>query len=636
MTNTESDVIRVNRFLVLPLAAVLLAGCEGDDGNTGPAGPTGATGAPGADGADGADATQTSISLTFLARARNPASTFDESAAEIVSFDPTSQQLFVVNAESGDVDVFDLSDPAAPAFSSSLDVRTDVAAARMDVAAAGDLGAANSVDVDTANGIVAVAIEADTKQDPGYVAFYQTDGTFLSAVQVGALPDMLTFTPDASAVIVANEGEPSGDYQTDPEGSVSIIDVSGGAAMLMDANVSTADFTAFNAMPPADVRIFGPGATVAQDLEPEYIAVDPDGTVAYVALQENNALATVDIATATVTAVTSLGTKNHRLPGNGLDGSNRDDAINIRNWPLFGMYMPDAIAAYDVAGTTYVVTANEGDAREYFDDSITDEATCLAGGGFDFDADDGCLVFIDEVRIEDFFDAGSVYGGATIDLPQADVLLLPDGNADGAITVDDLNSDATIGRLKVSIASGETTGCDISSALNLGTCTFTELHSYGARSFSIFDVDTGTLVFDSGDDFERITAERLGSDFNSTNDENDSGEDRSDDKGPEPEAVALGVIGGKTYAFIGLERVGGIMVYDVTVPEQSEFVQYINPRDFGVADVENPLGVVDLGPESIEFVSASDSPSGQPLILVGNEVSGTINVFQVNVLNTGG
>lgn len=620
-------------YVALPLAALLLAGCGGDDGAPGATGPAGTAGAQ---GPAGADATQTSISLTFLARTLNPAAQFDESAAEIVSFDPATARLFVVNAQSGDIDVFDLTDPSAPAFDSSLDVDTDVAAARDDVAAAGDLGAANSVDVDTANGVVAVAIEADTKQDPGYVAFYQTDGTFLSAVRVGALPDMLTFTPDASAVIVANEGEPSGDYTNDPEGSVSIIDVSGGAAMVMDANVSTADFTAFNgAAAPEGVRVFGPGATVAQDLEPEYVAVDPDGTTAYVALQENNALATVDIATATVTAVTALGQKNHRLPGNGLDGSNRDDAINIRNWPLFGMYMPDSIAAYDVAGSTYVVTANEGDAREYFDESITDEATCLAGGGFDFDAGDGCLVFIDEVRIEDFFDAGSVYFGATIDLPEADILLLPDGNSDGAITVDDLNSDATIGRLKVSIASGETAGCDISSALDLPNCTFTELHSYGARSFSIFNVDTGTLVFDSGDDFERITAERLGSDFNSTNDENDSGENRSDDKGPEPEAIALGVIGGKTYAFIGLERVGGIMVYDVTVPEQAEFVQYINPRDFSVADVTDPLGVVDLGPESIEFVSAEDSPSGQPLILVGNEVSGTINVFQVNVLATG-
>ena len=622
-----------SKLVALPVAALLLAACEGDDGSTGATGPAGPTGAT---GAAGADATQTSISVGFLARTRNPASGFDESAAEIVSFDPTTDQLFVVNAESGGVDVYDLADPSAPAFSVALDVAADVAAARDDVAAAGDLGAANSVDVDVASATLAVAIEADTKQDPGYIAFYATDGTFQSAVQVGALPDMVTFTPDGSTVLVANEGEPNGAYDVDPEGSVSVIDVSGGAALLMDANVSTADFTAFNgAAAPADVRVFGPGATVAQDLEPEYIAVDPSGMTAYVALQENNALATVDIATATVTAVTSLGTKNHRLPGNGLDGSNRDDAINIRNWPLFGMYMPDAIAAYDVAGSTYVVTANEGDAREYFDESITDEATCLAGGGFDFDAEKGCLVFIDEVRIEDFFDAGSVYGGATIDLPQADVLLLPDGNADGAITVDDLNSDATIGRLKVSIASGETAGCDISSALNLGTCTFTELHSYGARSFSIFNVDTGTLVFDSGDDFERITAERLGSDFNSTNDENDSGENRSDDKGPEPEAVALGVIGGKTYAFIGLERVGGIMVYDVTVPEQSEFVQYVNPRDFSATDVEDPANGVDLGPESIEFVAAADSPNGNPLLLVGNEVSGTINVFEITVLNTG-
>ncbi|MEE4301301.1 MAG: choice-of-anchor I family protein [Pseudomonadales bacterium] len=616
-------------YVALPLAALLLAGCEGDDGAPGAAGPAGPAGAQGPAGAAGADATQTSISLTFLARARNPASGFDESAAEIVSFDPATSRLFVVNAESGDIDVFDLTDPAAPVFDSTLDVDTDVAAARADVAAPGDLGAANSVDVDTANGVLAVAIEADPSQEPGYVAFYQTDGTFLSAVQVGALPDMLTFTPDASAVVVANEGEPSGDYQTDPEGSVSIIDVSGGAAMLMDANVATADFTAFNGAVPDGVRVFGPGATAAQDFEPEYVAVSADSTTAYVALQENNAVAVVDITTATVTDVIALGVKDHRLPGNELDAADDDGAINIRNWPIFGMYLPDAIAAYEVAGSTYIVTANEGDAREYFDETVPDQATCDAQGGFDFDAGDGCLVFIDEFDIEDLLATG-----ATINLSQADIGgFLFDADGDGDVDADDLATDASLGRYAVTTTTA--TGCDITDGADIGNCTFDRLHGYGARSFSIFDATTRQLVFDSGSDFERITAQRLGEDFNSDNDENGSGDSRSDAKGPEPEAVALGVIGGKTYAFIGLERVGGIMVYDVTVPEQSSFVQYVNPRDFSVADVENPLGVVDLGPESIEFVPAADSPSGEALILVGNEVSGTINVFQVNVLNTG-
>ena len=605
-----------------------------DDGSPGPTGPAGPAGDP------GTDATQSSISLSFVSRARNPASTFDESAAEIVSFDPGTDQLFVVNAESGDVDVFDLADPSAPAFSSTLDVDADVAGARADVASAADLGAANSVDVDVASATLAVAIEADAVGEEGYVAFYQTDGTFLSAVQVGFLPDMLTFTPDGSTVVVANEGEPSGDYQTDPDGSVSIIDVSGGAGMLMDANVATADFTAFNGAVPDGVRVFGPNADAAADFEPEYVALNGDGTTAYVALQENNAIAIVDIASATVTDVVALGFKDHRLPGNELDGADDDGAVNIRNWPIFGMYLPDAIAAYDVAGTTYIVTANEGDAREYFDESITTEADCDAAGGFDFDGpvangDDGCLIFIDEFDVEDLLDAG-----ATIDLPQADIGgFLFDADGDGDVDVDDLATDASLGRYAVTTANGETAGCDITDgqAFQNGTsgCVFEELYGYGARSFSIFNADTRQLVFDSGSDFERITAQRLGADFNSDNDENQSGDSRSDAKGPEPEAVTLAEIAGKTYAFIALERVGGIMVYDVTVPEQSGFVQYINPRDFSVTDVEDPANNVDLGPESIEFVPAADSPSGEPLILVGNEVSGTINVFRVDVLNTG-
>lgn len=612
-------------------AGLLLAGCEGDNGSSGPAGPAGPA------GPSGQDATQTSVSLSVIGRARNPASGFDESAAEIVSFDPASAQLFVVNAESGGIDVFDLSDPTAPTLTLSFDVAADVAGAVAAVADADALGAANSVDVDSANDVVAVAIAADPPQDPGYVAFYTaSDGTFLTTVTVGALPDMLVFTADGNTVLVANEGEPSGDYMTDPEGSVSLIDVSGGAATVTDANVTTADFAAFNGMALEGVRIFGPGATVAQDLEPEYIALDPDGMTAYVALQENNALAVLDIATSMITSIEPLGFKDHRLPQNAFDGADNDDIVNIRNWPIFGMYLPDAIAAYDVAGQTYVVTANEGDAREYFDESITTAAACDAAGGFDFDADDGCLIFIDEFDIEDLLDAG-----ATIDLPQADILNLPDATGDGALTVADLNTDETLARYAVTTANGETAGCDITDgqAFANGTspCVFEALYGYGARSFSIFNVDTQQLVFDSGSDFESITAQRLGSDFNSDNDENGSGDSRSDAKGPEPEAVALGVIGGRTYAFIGLERVGGIMVYDVSVPDAAQFVQYVNPRDFSIADVEDPAvaDTIDLGPESIEFISAEDSPTGAALLAVGNEVSGTVTILQVDVIAAG-
>ncbi|MDZ7670345.1 MAG: choice-of-anchor I family protein [Gammaproteobacteria bacterium] len=622
------------RFFWVLLAGMLtLAGCEdGDDGAAGAAGPEGPAGPS---GPAGENATDRTIALTFLGRGSNPDTEFDESAAEIAAYDPNTQRLFVVNAQSGTVDIFSLAAPAAPTFDSTLDVAGDVAANVAAVASVDDLGAANSVDVHPASDTIAVAIEADPKQQPGYVAFYQaSDGTFLSAVQAGALPDMLTFTADGSRVVVANEGEPNGAYDDDPEGSISIIDVSGGASTVTDADVGTADFTAFNGQDLGDVRIFGPSATVAQDLEPEYVSLDPDATTAYVALQENNAIAVVDLATATVTDIWSLGFKDHRLPRNALDAADRDDAINIRNWPVFGMFMPDAIAAYEFNGQTYLVTANEGDAREYFDESITTQAACDAAGGFDFDDDDGCLIFIDEFDIEDLLDTGSV-----IDLPDADVAsYLVDADFDGDVDEDDLNTDASLARFAVTTTNGETAGCDITDgqafANGTATCLFEALYGFGGRSFSIFNADTRQRVFDSGGDFETITAERLGADFNSDNDEV-GGDSRSDAKGPEPEAVTLARIDGRTYAFIGLERVGGILVYDVSVPEDASFVQYITSRDFTVVDddqLEATFQDNDLGPESITFIAEEDSPNGEALIVVAHEVSGTLATFQVNAI----
>ena len=97
----------------------------------------------------------------------------------------------------------------------------------------------------------------------------------------------------------------------------------------------------------------------------------------------------------------------------------------------------------------------------------------------------------------------------------------------------------------------------------------------------------------------------------------------------------MGVINGKTYAFIGAERVGGIFVYDISNPESAEFVQYLNNRDFSVADVEAAVQAgqkgLDLGPESIKFVPASDSPTSEPMLIVGNEVSGTTTFYGITV-----
>ncbi len=154
----------------------------------------------------------------------------------------------------------------------------------------------------------------------------------------------------------------------------------------------------------------------------------------------------------------------------------------------------------------------------------------------------------------------------------------------------------------------------------------TDLYCFGARSFSIRD-EAGNLVYDSGNDFERITAAADPENFNSTNDEHGSFDSRSDDKGSEPEGVEIGRAFGSTYAFIGLERVGGIMVYNIDSPSEAQFVDYVNNRDF---DGDAEAGTAgDLEPEGITFISAADSPIRFPLLAVANEVSGTTTIYKV-------
>lgn len=562
------------RALILAAAAAMAAGCSGDDGESGPQGPAGSDGNDGAPGAQGPQGPQGPSGASFIRISKIGGyesltalgeRKFDVGAAEIVAFDPLTDRLFVVNAQDAVVEVLNIADPANPVKVDDIDATA--------------LGAvANSIDV--ANGILAVAIEADPKTDNGVVAFYNTtDLSLIHSVTVGALPDMVTFTPDGMRVLVANEGEPNDDYTVDPEGSISVIDLSAGVA---SATVATADFTAFNgseaALRAEGIRIFGPGASAAQDFEPEYIAVSADGATAWATLQEANAVAVIDIATATVTDVLPLGYKDHSIPGNELDASNRDsrpagdEAVNIRSWPVMGMYMPDTIASYSFQGRTYYVTANEGDARDY----------------------DG---YSEEERV----------GGLVLD-----PTVFPDAAT--------LQLDENLGRLNSTTASG-----DIDDDGDHDV-----IYAYGARSFSIWDED-GKQVFDSGNDFEVKTALRHGLNFNSNNDENGSGDSRSDDKGPEPEAVAIGQLNGRSYAFIGLERMGGIMVYDVTNPEAPSFVQYFNDRDFS-ADVEQP-GTGDYGPEGMKFVAAAGSPNGEPLLLVGNEISGTTAIYQISVIS---
>ena len=928
-----------------------------------------------------------SISLTKLG-------TYDAGglgSAEIVEYDARSRRLFVVNALTSTVDILDVRFPGNPTKIHTIDTSA--------------LGSPNSVSVH--DGLVAVAIQSNPKTDPGHVAFYKVNGDLITSVQVGALPDMLTFTPDGDYLLVANEAEPSG-YgvgEVDPEGSVSIIPIPKHEFLLRKlktSDVRTATFTQFNGQEASlralGIRIYGPGATAAQDFEPEYIAVSEDSRKAYVTLQENNAIAEIDINTAKVSKLRALGfkdysktpnatatyeweerpvvgftaagqkirlggfsglayegltrdgkyrfithtdrgpngeptginrpfllpgfaprivrftvdpsngkfdltdqillrradgkpltglpntaisadanqpyndevpvdlfnnvipldplggdfegiavaddgtfwmadeyrpalyhfSKNGRLierfvpigthaaagqpvpapgtagvfgiealpaviaqrrqnrgmeaiaikdgkvyafvqspirnpvtlsngalnamqnvrlvefdpatratrqflyvmdnppatgaadtradkigdmvsvPGGGflvverdddavpedelstitkkvyafsltnatdisgistvdvgggvlktpdqltaaelvatniikpiaktlhvdlaqagyagvekveglalldsgqlalindndfgvsqividnatgrftlapgyepenvvvgivnvpgLDASDRDNAINIRAWPVFGMYEPDAIATFRANHKTYLITANEGDARDW-------------------------PGFSEEARV------------STLNL---DATAFPNAAA--------LKANAALGRLNVTRTLGDTDGDG----------DFDALYTLGGRSFSIWSTD-GAQVYDSGSDFERITAARFPAFFNASHDDR-TFDSRSDNKGPEPEAVTVGSIGKRQYAFIGLERIGGIMVYDITEPTSPVFVDYVNNRDFSV-DPPTAEAAGDLGPEGVIFIDADESPTRHPMLVVANEVSGTVTLYAIS------
>ncbi|MDQ3061798.1 MAG: choice-of-anchor I family protein [Acidobacteriota bacterium] len=483
------------------------------------------------------------------------AGAYNQGASEIVAHDPATQRLFTVNGATSKIDVLSIDNPSQPTLLFSIDL-------------APYGRQANSVAV--RNGIVAAAVEANVRTDNGKAVFFDTNGNYLNAVTVGALPDMVTFTPDGKKVLVANEGEPNNDYTIDPEGSVSIIDIDSG---VQNAEVTTVNFRAFNnASLNPSIRIFGLNATVAQDLEPEYIAVSDDSRRAWVTLQENNAVGVLNLRTGQFTRLIGLGFKNHSLRRNAIDSSDRISSsipgvIEILPRPVFGMYQPDAIATFSHLDETFFITANEGDAREY-------------------------AALTEEVRINSLL---------------LDPVVFPDATF--------LKTDAQIGRLNVTRTLGNFDGDP----------EYEALFAFGARSFSIW-TGRGEQVYDSGDDIERITAQTYPMFFNASN-TNNTRDDRSDNKGPEPEGVTVGEAYGRNYAFIGLERIGGILVYDIGDPESPKFVQYINNRNFMAAT--NTAAAGDLGPEGLHFISRRDSPTDTPLLVVANEVSGTTTVYQV-------
>jgi len=468
-----------------------------------------------------------------------------EGSAEISSYDAASQRLFVINSTFGSFSIIDFSNPALPSLISNIDI-TAIGPGVTSIA--------------VFDGLVAVAIPAINVTDDGKVAFFDINGGLLNQVTVGALPDMLTFNHLGNKVLVANEGEP--DNGINPDGSVSVIELTNG---VNNATVNNIFFTDFNSDQsradelPANVIVF-PGNSVSQDLEPEYISILSNDSKAFVTLQENNAVAVINLENQTIDAIHGLGFKDHSLNGNELDPSNQDSmqgegSIQIANWPIFGMYQPDSIATYSANNNNYYLTANEGDARD------------------------------EDQRIKDLILDTSAFPNAV-----------------------ELQSNAQLGRLNVSSVLGDEDN----------DMDFDKLYAYGARSFSIWIAQTGAQVFDSGNQFEKQISIQAPEIFNSNGGTIDSFDSRSDDKGPEPEGIIVAEIESQHYAFIGLERVGGIMVYNITDPANAVFERY-QPSTDG-----------DQAPEGLLFIKSSENSTGKNLLLVSHEDSGTVAIYAVN------
>ena len=505
------------------------------------------------------------LKAELAGRCNSGAMSPDGGSLEIVQYNAKNGFAYAVSGVKGKLIAVDLNaslsgDKAAELGGTEYDIKSLVSA---DGFTYGDM---TSVSVSPDGGTLAVAIQAEDYTANGIVALFTcgADGslTLSGTVPVGVQPDMVTFTPDGKYILTANEGEPRLGYTAegavDPKGSVTVIDAATLAA-------KTVDFTAFDS---ADARqtLVAEGIVLKKDtlpsvdLEPEYIACDND--TAYITCQEANAIAVLDIAKGEFTGVYSVGFEDYsQVP---IDLGNNDKTYAPHTYDdLKGIRMPDAVSLYQVNGTTYLITANEGDSRTWPVDTETD---------------------VNEIKSK----------------------TSPNGKT----------FEKKVTWFDASQYDGLESGVD---------------YLFGGRSFSVLRVTESGLeeVYDSGSDFEAITAKHFPDNFNCSND-NIVLEDRSGKKGPEPEGTAVGTVNGRTYAFIALERIGGVMIYDVTDPAKATFVNYINSREFA-ADIQG-----DVSPEGLCFVPAAASRTGKPLLLAACEVSGTLAVYELTGKSSGG
>lgn len=486
--------------------------------------------------------------LNYLGSYSIGAQNEDGGVAEIVKYNSDNQKMYLVSGQFQSVDIVSLKDTQVDQQNTyTLNKRLDIKTlASQHGFTCGDI---TSVDINTKLDIIAIAVQGAGYSDNGSIVLFDYDGNYITHFEAGCQPDMITFTKDGKYALTANEGEPREGYNgaEDPKGSITVLTLN--EKDVTKSEAQTYDFSEFDSQRDQLVNngvLLKKNTAPSVDLEPEYIAISSDNKKAYVSLQESNAVATFDLEGKKWQSIKGLGFKDYSVEGNGLD-LNKDGQINIQNENVLGIYMPDGLASVTINGVDYILTPNEGDAREWadYDDII-------------------------EKKIN----------GA-----QKNVELVNPSEFDGL----DENKD----------------------------------YLFGGRSFSIFKADTMELVYDSGSDFGKIIAEKYPDIFNSNHKE--LGVDgRSNKKGPEPEDIKTLTIGNKTYAFIGLERAGGLMMYDITDPSSSKFVDYLNIRNMKDGAINNGS---DLGAEGISVIEAKDSPTGYPMILVANEVSGTVSVM---------
>ena len=508
------------------------------------------------------------LSLQQTGRYDSGITNADGGVIEIVDYNNQTGWAYAVNGQSGKLVAIALKDIESKdkvdlLDGNDIDIKSIVEKADSSFV----YGDMTSVSVSHDGKYLALAIQAANYKDNGRVALFECheDGTIglLKIIEVGVQPDMVVYTNDDTQILTANEGEPRNGYtSTDPKGTVSII----------NTKTFEANHVGFEAFDSQEARqklvdqgiVIKKGTKPSEDFEPEYIAVSD--TKAYITLQENNAIAIIDLKTQKIESVMSVGYEDYSKVSVDIDKKDGKYAPQTYN-SLRGIRMPDALSVYTVDGVDYIVTANEGDSRKWGD--YTNEKEVNFGKG-------------KTSPTEKITSENSGLTGKVVFFDSSDY--------------DGLDNDKD--------------------------------YLFGGRSSTIFKVEGNTMkeVFTTGNDFEAVTAKYIPDHFNCSN--NDiTIDNRSGKKGPESESVTIGKIGEKTFAFVGLERVGGVVVYDITTPEKATYVNYINSRDF-TSDIAG-----DDSPEGMKFISSEQSKTGEPQLLVAYEVSGTLGAYDLT-LNT--